>query len=143
MQENKSKKVGVGVIIGIIVGFIIIGLVALAIIMVISAKQVNSTISNSRQDSFISTYKMIQREIEVKIANNENASCDGDCSLLYNYDDSSFDVEVTDMIDYYKIDFEVDDDKYRNFKFTNDACSNLSDAVCDENEIIGRVYKQN
>ena len=56
MQENKSKKIGVGVIIGIIIGFIAIALIALAIIMVISTKQVNSTISNSRQDSFISTY---------------------------------------------------------------------------------------
>lgn len=143
MPENKSKKVGIGVIIGIIVGFLLVGLIALIIVLIISAKQVNSTISDSRQDSFINTYKMIQKEIKEKVASGENASCNDDCSLIYNYDNSSFDVEVTDMLDYYKIEFEVDDDKYRNFKFTNDACSNLSDAVCDENEIIGRVYKQN
>lgn len=143
MKEKSSKKMGVGIIIGIIIGVVVLGIIVLAVVFLISAGRVNSTISNARIDSFISTYRTLERQVEINAINNTDPTCDGDCTLLYEYDDEDVDFEVTDMGSYYRLEFDVDDDKYRNFKFTDEACSNLINAVCDENEISGRVSKQN
>lgn len=143
MEEKSSKKIGIGVVIGIIIGVVVLGIIVLAVVFLISARNVNSTISNARVDSFISTYRTLERQVEINAINNTDPTCDGDCSLLYDYDDEDVDFEVTDMGTYYKLEFDVDDDKYRNFKFTDEACSVLQNAVCNETEISGRVNKEN
>lgn len=137
----ESKKVSKGLIIGIIIGFVIVCILGFIFVMLIATKNVNSTISKSKSSSFVETYSLLQKSVKTNIVNGYNATCDDDCQIIYDYDDASFDFEVTDMGSYYKLEFEVDDDKYRGFKFTPDSCDTLTNSVCDENEIIGRVYK--
>ncbi len=137
----ESKKVSKGLIIGIIIGFIIACILAFIFIVFVATKKVNSNISKSRTSSFVDTYILLQRSVKINAANGDNVTCDDDCQIIYDYDDASFDFEVTDMGSYYKLEFEVDDDKYRGFKFTPDSCDTLTNSVCDENEIVGRVYK--
>lgn len=142
MEQKKDKKSNVGLIIGIIVGVIILFFCGLGLILFIATKSVNSTIQKSKENSFLNTYNSLRKEVQIKLVNGENPTCDDDCTLIYDYDKSDFDFEVTNMGSYYKIQFEVDDDKYDNFRFSNEKCNALQDSVCDENEIVGRVYNQ-
>lgn len=142
MEQKKDKKSNAGLIIGIIVGVIILFFCGLGLILFIATKSVNSKIQKSKENSFLDTYNSLRKEVQIKLVNGENPTCDDDCTLIYDYDKSDFDFEVTNMGSYYKIQFEVDDDKYHNFKFSNEKCNALQDSVCDENEIVGRVYNQ-
>ena len=142
MEQKKDKKSNVGLIIGIIVGVIILFFCGLGLILFIATKSVNSTIQKSKENSFLDTYNSLRKEVQIKLVNGENPTCDDDCALIYDYDKNDFDFEVTNMGSYYKIQFEVDDDKYDNFRFSNEKCNALQDSVCDENEIVGRVYNQ-
>ena len=142
MEQKKDKKSNAGLIIGIIVGVIILFFCGLGLILFIATKSVNSTIQKSKENSFLDTYNSLRKEVQIKLVNGENPTCDDDCALIYDYDRSDFDFEVTKMGSYYKIQFEVDDDKYDNFRFSNEKCNALQDSVCDENEIVGRVYNQ-
>lgn len=142
MEQSKDKKSKAGLIIGIIVGVVILLFCVMGLILFIATKSVNSTIQKSKENSFLDTYNSLRKEVQIKLVNGENPTCDDDCALIYDYDKSDFDFEVTNMGSYYKIQFEVDDDKYHNFSFSNESCANLEDSVCDENEIVGRIYNQ-
>lgn len=140
MEEKSDKKMWIGIVIGIIIGVIVLGLIFL-VIFLISTRNVNSAISNARSASFVDDYIVLEKQVKVNVANDIDPSCDGDCALLYEYDNEDIDFEVRDMGTYYSLEFDVDDDKYRNFRFNESDCAVLNNAVCDENEIIGRINK--
>lgn len=84
-------------------GFTLIELLAvivvLAIIMVIATQQVNSTIKKSRANSFVSSYKMIVKEIKSRMAmsaleSGTTIECNKD-TCPSSYDISAEDYEMT------------------------------------------------
>lgn len=83
-------------------GFTLIELLAvivvLAIIMVIATQQVNKTIKKARANSFVSSYKMIVKEIKSRMAmeglgEGDTIECTGD-ECLKSYDISKDDYEM-------------------------------------------------
>ncbi len=84
-------------------GFTLIELLAvivvLAIIMVIATQQVNATIKKSRRNAFISSYKMILKDIKFKIASNglgesEPITCSNTNVCASQYDLSASDYSM-------------------------------------------------
>lgn len=84
-------------------GFTLIELLAvivvLAIIMVIATQQVNKTIKKSRANSFVSSYKMIVKEMKSRMAmsglgEGDAIECTGN-NCLTSYDISKDDYEMT------------------------------------------------
>lgn len=74
-------------------GFTLIELLAvivvLAIIMVIATNQINKTIANSRANSFVESYQMIVKQVNLNIASGDPVTCDNNkkCKDLYNLSD--------------------------------------------------------
>lgn len=142
MKGNNFNKKIIYIIIGIMI-CLILGLILGGIIVFISTRRVAFDISTGKETNFIETYKELQKQVKENMANSIETACDETCSFNYQYDNSIFDFEVKDKISYYELEFEVDDDKYPNFRFSKETCSVLHDSYCYENEIKGRVYKTN
>ena len=78
-------------------------IVVLAIIMVIAVTQVNSTIKKSRTNSFISSYKMLVKEIKSRMAMEglgdaaTTIACAdaATCATLYDISSSDYEMTVT------------------------------------------------
>lgn len=140
-KQSKSSKSASKIIISIIVtGFVILFIIA--IIFVIVQKLVIKSINKNKPQAYVENYEEIRSEVIKKINNDNVVTCDDDCNYVYETklrDSAEF--EVTDMGNFYKIEYEVDDDAYKGFEFTKDICAVLEDSVCNKNEIIGRVYK--
>lgn len=88
-------------------GFTLIELLAvivvLAIIMVIATQQVNKTIKKSRRNAFISSYKMILKDVKFKIASEEL----GEESVKTCDDSSETATQCYTIYDYSKEDYEM------------------------------------
>ena len=66
-------------------------IVVLAIIMVIATTQIGNAISRARSNSFIDSYKMVEKQLKTYIASDETEKilCDNTADCLKNYDLSS------------------------------------------------------
>ena len=66
-------------------------IVVLAIIMVIATTQIGNAISRARSNSFIDSYKMVEKQLKTYIASDETGKilCDNTAACLKNYDLSS------------------------------------------------------
>ena len=66
-------------------------IVVLAIIMVIATTQIGNAISRARSNSFIDSYKMVEKQLKTYIASDETEKilCDNTPACLKNYDLSS------------------------------------------------------
>ena len=138
--KNK-KKIPIWVIVLIII-LLIIPIVFLVVTFLFSSFKVNSGISNSKNNSFIDSYRVINNQVKVNMVTGISASCDDDCDMTYEYESKNIDLEVEDNGSYYEIDFEATDyGIYKDIKLTRDDCISLSDAYCDSDNITGRVYK--
>ena len=106
-------------------GFTLIELLAvivvLAIVMVIATQKITDVINSSRSNAFISSYKMIVKQINTNIvANPDKITClsTTDCKDKYDISDD-YTLTVTlvtvENQDYYQIDLSVSDDsKFKN-----------------------------
>ncbi|MEG2351453.1 MAG: prepilin-type N-terminal cleavage/methylation domain-containing protein [Bacilli bacterium] len=80
-------------------------IVVLAIIMVIATTQVNKAISSARTDSFVSSYKMILREVKNRMAmdglgDTLSVSCTTTtCAESYDISSNDYILEITDHLE--------------------------------------------
>ena len=85
-------------------GFTLIELLAvivvLAIIMVIAATQVGKAIETSRNGAYVSTYKMIVKEVKNRILESDitngtaDITCDTDCATKYDISDKDYSLKI-------------------------------------------------
>ena len=83
-------------------------IVVLAIIMVIATTQIGNAISRARSNSFIDSYKMVEKQLKTYIASDETEKilCNNTDACLKNYDlssDYSLDVSVNAAGNAYEI----------------------------------------
>ena len=106
-------------------GFTLIELLAvivvLAIVMVIATQKITDVINSSRSNAFISSYKMIVKQINTNIvADPDNIICPtkSDCKKIYDISDDYILTVTTVTVnnqDYYKIVLAVSgDSKFKN-----------------------------
>lgn len=99
-------------------GFTLIELLAviviLAIIMVIATQQVNATIKKSRRNAFISSYKMILKDIKFKIASqefgeegvkecNDSSENGTKCYTIYDYSKEDYEMKLSKSGEKYQL----------------------------------------
>ena len=102
-------------IIAVIVAIIFVPLVVLGLIFAISNVAISPELSKEGNNSFIDTYRMLHKQVLVNNAVGVIVNCDGDCHLIYDYDEESIDLEIEDKGSYYEIEFEAKDNgKYNN-----------------------------
>ena len=118
-------------------GFTLIELLAvivvLAIVMVIATQKITDVINSSRSNAFISSYKMIVKQINTNIvADPNNITCASTKACKKIYDISAdYELTVEDMelknvsLKYYKIELSASSD---NSKFKNLDLMNYGDA---------------
>lgn len=154
-------------------GFTLIELLAvivvLAIVMVIATQKITDVINSSRSNSFISSYKMIVKQINTNmVTNTDDIQCGGkgerDCKEVYDISDD-YKLIVSEVGNYYKIELSASENgKFKNLnlikygdakntapKATSCDSSKVDDtvqspesaypAVCDEQKIVGYVKK--
>lgn len=117
-------------------GFTLIELLAvivvLAIVMVIATQKITDVINSSRSNSFISSYKMIVKQINTNmVTNTDDIQCgvtgSRDCKEVYDIsDDYKLTVEDLELKDngpkYYRIELTVPatgDSKFKNLDLMN------------------------
>ena len=136
-------------------GFTLIELLAvivvLAIVMVIATQKITDVINSSRSNAFISSYKMIVKQINTNIVadpNNITCSSKEDCQKKYDIsDDYKLTVEDLEKKDndpkYYKIDLSVSDNsKFKNLNLVlyGDAKNTASGATsCNSSKVDSSV----
>lgn len=131
-QEKSKKKNKVLLIIVIIIVLMLITIfLFLSGIFIISKRNVSSTIEKSKINSFISTYRLIKKEVQMRAV-----VCDDDCNDIYGINEH-YALEIEDMGNYYKIELEYDG----GVDLSQSDCAILSDVACSGDEIIGRIYK--
>ena len=104
-------------------------IVVLAIIMVIAVTQVNSTIKKSRTNSFISSYKMLVKEIKSRMAMEglgdaaTTIACadSAACATLYDISSSDYEMIVTAVGTSYKLDL-TGKGKFANMEGLDTSC---------------------
>lgn len=133
-QYTSNKKGRVFIIILVLVTAII------GIKVFISRKDKGLEPDKGNVSSFINSYQMLQRQVKLKMLDNDVVSCDEDCKAVYDIDDEKYTFKVTDLDNYYKLEFELKSN-YKDTQFTSKDCANLENTVCSKNIIIGRVYK--
>ena len=128
---NKSKS-----IIALIISTMIV--IITIVSFIISFLTINNVVQKSKLLSYVSSYRVIQREVNKKVTNAENPECDDNCDDMYpEYRSVHYNFKVTDKGSYYEIYFETE----KNTKFTDKYCKSLQDSKCSGNKIIGRVSK--
>ncbi len=138
---NNANKKNIVMIIGIIIFVILLIPITIGIFIVISTKQINSQISKARIDSFVEEYQMLKKQVRLNMAEESDVVCNDNCEDYYDVDNKKYFFEVIDKGEFYELNFEVNKDLYGDFEFTNESCSYLSDSICSENKITGKVYK--
>lgn len=141
-EIEQEKKPFPKWIIFVVIAIITIPLAVLAIIFVISTTSVSSTISKEKYNSFISTYRMLHKQVLMNSVSNELCICDGDCSLIYDYNEDDINFYVEDKGSYYEITYEAKEyGRYGKINLKSKDCENITDATCDKRVITGKVYK--
>ena len=124
-------------------------IVVLAIIMVIAVTQVNSTIKKSRTNSFLSSYKMLVKEIKSRMAMEglgdaaTTIACSdaASCATLYDISSSDYDMVVTaNGTNGYKLDL-TGKGKFANMEGLKDSCP-VTDACPNSGNAANPVYQQ-
>ena len=151
-------------------GFTLIELLAvivvLAIVMVIATQKITDVINSSRSNAFISSYKMIVKQINTNmVTNTDDIQCGGkgerDCKEVYDISDD-YKLTVTNDDTKYTITLEVAEEnnkkvgKFKNLNLikygdAKNAASNATScdkskidntvSSCSANTIIGSVAK--
>lgn len=132
-------------------GFTLIELLAvivvLAIVMVIATQKITDVINSSRSNAFISSYKMIVKQINTNIvADPDNIVCDTttkNCKDLYDIsDDYKLTVNNTSDNTEYNIELTANGGKFANLDLTKygdaSTCTNMPDskkATCIKSKI--------
>lgn len=137
-------------------GFTLIELLAvivvLAIVMVIATQKITDVINSSRSNAFISSYKMIVKQINTNmVTNTDDIQCGGkgerDCKEVYDISDD-YKLTVTNDDTEYTITLEVAEEnnkkvgKFKNLNLTKygDAKNAASNATsCDKSKIDNTV----
>ena len=124
-------------------------IVVLAIIMVIAVTQVNSTIKKSRTNSFISSYKMLVKEIKSRMAmeglgdaaTTIECADAATCATLYDISSSDYDMKVTsDGAGGYNLDL-TGIGKFANMEGLDTSCPVTN--ACPNSAVSGTpVYQQ-
>lgn len=126
----------------VIVAIILVPLAILAIVFVISTTSVSSQLSKVKYNSFISTYQMLHKQVLQKNLIKENCYCNGDCNLIYDYNEDDINFYVEDKGSYYEITYEAKEyGRYGEINLKSEDCRNIADATCDKSVITGKVYK--
>ena len=132
-DENNHKIIVTAIKFILLVTFII------AFTFIVISNNFDKIISATRIDNedITETYENLEESVSRKIMIFSPAACDENCVHMYNYDDSIYDFEVTDMGEYYLLEFEIED--YINFD--NSYCDTLEVVYCYGNEIKGKLYE--
>lgn len=132
-------------------GFTLIELLAvivvLAIVMVIATQKITDVINSSRSNSFISSYKMIVKQINTNmVTNTDDIQCGGkgerDCKEVYDISDD-YKLIVSEVGNYYKIELSASENgKFKNLNLikygdAKNAASNTTS--CDKSKIDNTV----
>ena len=136
-NNKKSIYKKIILIIAIFLLFIIFIMSLFFMLISKSFKEINSYMNDLDEDKIIETYRTLQGNVKENILYNKEVACDDNCKKLYNYDDKIFDFEVKDMGDHYLLELELE----YYIKLNDSYCVDLEDMYCHDNEIIGRVYK--
>lgn len=138
-------------------GFTLIELLAvivvLAIVMVIATQKITDVINSSRSNAFISSYKMIVKQINTNmVTNTDDIQCGGkgerDCKEVYDISDD-YNLTVTDDTTNNKYTIKLTGNatgKFKNLNLTKygDASSatkngNTTEYKCDKTKISSTV----
>ena len=90
-----------------------------------------------KENEFLTKYKTIYQDINVRLSLGQEVVCDNDCSNIYDYDNSNYDLIIYDKDAFYEIHFTNNN----NMSLNMDECISLTDVTCENNKITGKIYK--
>ena len=142
VYEEKKKGKRVLVIILIIIAAVFIGRILL--LTIISGRNINSTIKQSSNQSFILNYNQIIREVRNNIIMETQITCKGNCYEFYDYNKENMNLIIEDKGDHYYVILEANKntDYYDNVNLTEEDCRDFGNIKCKGKKISGKVYKQ-
>ena len=128
-KNNKNYIIAIFILIVVIIGF------------VFGSKYLVEYLKNdgdsSKENEFLTKYKTIYQDINVRLSLGQEAVCDNDCSNIYDYDNNNYDLIIYDKDTFYEIHFTNNN----NMSLNMDECISLTDVTCENNKITGKVYK--
>ena len=128
-KNNKNYIIAIFILIVVIIGF------------VFGSKYLVEYLKNdgdsSKENEFLTKYKTIYQDINVRLSLGQEAVCDNDCSNIYDYDNNNYDLIIYDKDTFYEIHFTNNN----NMSLNMDECISLTDVTCENNKITGKIYK--
>lgn len=129
-------------IIFVAIAVIFVPLVVLGLIFSISDVAITSQLSKEKNNSFITTYRMLRKQVLTNRVSEQPFVCNDDCNLIYDYDENNINFYVEDKGSYYEITYEAKEyGKYGSIDLKSKDCENITDTTCDKRVITGKVYK--
>lgn len=92
---------------------------------------------DTNSNLFIEQYNTIVEDIKIGISFNQDLTCDVNCHDIIDFDDAMYDLTIIDSDIYYKVILQTKEKE----KLNDSDCSSLQDAYCENDKIVGRVYK--
>ena len=128
-KNNKNYIIAIFILIVVIIG------------LVFGSKYLVEYLKNdgdsSKENEFLTKYKTIYQDINVRLSLGQEAVCDNDCSNIYDYDNNIYDLIIYDKDTFYEIHFTNNN----NMSLNMDECISLTDVTCENNKITGKIYK--
>ena len=101
-----------------------------------STTTITSDVINSNNEN-INVFKKLQNNVLNNINKKAVVDCDDDCSYVYSYDTSKYELNVSDNNTYYQIDLKV----LSGDNSLKSSCLKENDLTCSEDKISKKIYK--